>query len=305
MANSTLLQLVQRSFQSMGVVAYGLPSTVVSNTNLDVVQTLALVNIEADMIAREFDWQALRIQYNFTAEYYSYTGDTTNGYVTVTGMSSITGLDSTFMLTGTGVPQDTFVVTATGTRIEMNREATATGNDTALTLSKVLFSFPTGYDRVVDRTQWDKSKHWELLGPQTPQQAEWLRSGFIATGPRVRFWDMGGFFQIWPPLGVEENLSYEYYSKYWVYATGGTTTTKQYFTVDTDTCIFPDALMHALIRLKYFEVKGFDTTSFEKAYLKQLDLAKSGDHGNASLSMCPTPSDVLINFNNIPDSGYG
>ena len=45
MANSTLLSLFQTTMQGMGVVSYGNPATVISNTNQDVVQTLALVNI--------------------------------------------------------------------------------------------------------------------------------------------------------------------------------------------------------------------------------------------------------------------
>ena len=304
MANSSLLTLFQHALQGMGVQSYGQPTTIVGNTNQDITQMLALINMEADSQAREHEWQAQRIQYNFSAATYSYTGTTTTDSANVTGMSSITGLGTTFMLTGTGVPQDTFVTEATGTTVTMNRAATASGTGT-FTFSQVLFSFPTGYDRPVDRTQWDKSKHWEMLGPETPQQMEWLRSGYISTGPRIRFIDMGGYFMIWPPLGSAESLSYEYQSKYWIVATGATTPTKQYFTVDTDTCIFPDALMHALIRLKYFEIKGFDTTALYRDYIKQLDLAKSYDAGNRTLSMAPRLADVLIGWENIPDSNYG
>ena len=52
MANSTLLSLMQTTLQAMGVVGYGLPATVVANTNQDVVQVLALVNAEAGAVAR-------------------------------------------------------------------------------------------------------------------------------------------------------------------------------------------------------------------------------------------------------------
>src|SRR6185436_10639097 len=260
----------------MGVVTYGLPATVVANTNQDVVQLLALVNSAGRALSREYDWQWLQTQYNFTASTYSYTGTTTSGSTSITGMSSIVGLDATFMLTGVGIPQDCFVVTASGATVTMNREATASGS-TTLSFSKVLFSPATDFDRLIDRTQWDKSKHWEMLGPSTPQQQEWLRSGYISTGPRIRYWMKGGFFQIWPPLGSEESLSYEYVSKYWILDTGGSVTTKQAFSADTDTCIFPDPLMEALIWLKYFELKGFDTTAMRLEYEQQRDIAKAND----------------------------
>ena len=306
MANSRLLHLVSRSMQAMGVAPFAQPASVIGNTNQDVVQTLALINIEGDAIARGFDWEAMRVQHNFAATFYEYTGDVAVGSANLTNMSSITNLDDTFMVTGEGVPQDTFITgTPAGAVVAMNREGTVAGTTVALTFSKVRFAFPTGFDRSIDRTQWDKSKHWEMLGPSTPQQSEWLRSGFIATGPRIRYWPMGGFFQIWPPLGTTEQLSYEYLSKYWVASTGTSVPTKQSFTVDTDTCIFPDALMYAMIRLKYFEVKAFDTTALFREYQAQLDLAKSGDHGSLTLTMDPQLSDILISWDNIPDSGYG
>ena len=306
MANSTLLSLMQTTMQGMGVATYGNPSTVIANTNQDVVQTLALLNMAGDDIAREHNWQASTIQYSFTATFYQYTGTTTSGSTAITGMSSIANLDATFMVVGTGIDQDTFVTTAVGSTVNLNRAATASGS-TTLTFSKVLFPFPSDFDRPVDRTHWDKSKHWEMLGPETAQQWEWLKSGWIATGPRIRFRPLGGYFAIWPPLGTTESLSYEYVSKFWVLATSPSTPapTKQAFTVDTDTCIFPDAMMRALIRLKYFEAKGFDTTALYRDFLSQRDLAMANEAGSPTLSMNPKPGSTLISWDNIPDAGYG
>lgn len=310
MANGTILSLVQNAMQGMGVAAYGQPATVIANTNLDVVQTLALVNAEGDALAHERDWQAQQIQYIFSAPYYSYTGDVTDGSTSITGMSSVSGLTTNptyFQVTGTGIPQDCFITAASGTTVTLAQEATATGTGVTLTFSQILFAPPSDFDRQIDRTHWDKSKHWEMLGPSTPQQREWLRSGYISTGPRIRYSYMGGYFMIWPPLGSTESLSFEYVSKYWVSATSPTslTPTKQSFTVDTDTCIFPDALMRALIKLKYFEAKGFDTTAYYRDYMMQRDLAKANDAGSQTLSMNPRPASVLIGWENIPDSQFG
>ncbi len=310
MANSTLLSLVQTSLQGMGVAAYGQPATVIANTNQDIVQVLALINAEGDALAHEKDWQAQQIQYLFTATTYTYTGTTVSGSTSVTSMSSIAGISTNptyFQVTGVGIPQDCFVTAAAATTVTLNQAATASGTAVSLTFSQILFPPPSDFDRQIDRTQWDKSKHWEMLGPNTPQQREWLRSGYISTGPRIRYSFMGGYFMIWPPLGSTESLSYEYASKFWVLATSPTTLTptKQAFSVDTDTCIFPDALMRALIKLKYFEIKGFDTTAFYRDYVAQRDLAKANDAGSPTLNIAPRASDVLIGWENIPDSNYG
>lgn len=311
MANGTILSLVQNSLQGMGVAAFGQPTTVIANTNQDIVQVLALVNAEADALAHEKDWQAQQKQHIFSTPTYSYTGTTTDASATVTGMSSVTGLTTNptyFQVTGVGIPQDTFITAADAgaLTVTLAQAATASGTNT-LTFSQILFVPPSDFDRQIDRTHWDKSKHWEMLGPSTPQQREWLRSGYISTGPRVRYSYMGGYFMIWPALGTDESLSYEYVSKFWVLATSPTTLapTKQAFTVDTDTCIFPDALMRAMIKLKYFEVKGFDTTAYYRDYMMQRDLAKANDGGSQTLAMNPRPASILIGWENIPDSSYG
>ena len=69
MANSTILALVQNTLQGMGVQGYGQPSTLVGNTNQDIVQVLALVNAEGDALAHERDWQAQQVQYIFSTPF--------------------------------------------------------------------------------------------------------------------------------------------------------------------------------------------------------------------------------------------
>ena len=310
MANSTLLSLMQTTLQGMGVQGYGLPASVVGNTNQDIVQMLALVNAEGDALAHERDWQQQTKQYIFQTTFYEYTGDVTSGSTSVTNMSSVSGLTTNptyFQVTGEGIPQDCFITAASGTTVTLAQEATATGTGVALTFSQILFPPPDDFDRQIDRTHWDKSKHWEMLGPSTPQQREWLRSGYISTGPRVRYSYMGGYFMIWPPLGTEESLSYEYVSKYWVLATSPTTLapTKQAFTVDTDTCIFPDHAMRALIKYSYYAAKGFDVTKVKEDWERQRDIAKANDGGSQTLSMNPLPASILIGIENVQDSGYG
>lgn len=310
MANGTILSLVQNTLQGMGVANYGNPTTLVGNTNQDIVQVLALINAEGDALAHEKDWTAQQIQHIFTAPYYTYTGNVTDNSTSVTGMSSIAGISTNptyFQVTGTGIPQDCFVTAASGTTVTLAQEAETTGTAVSLTFSQVLFVPPSDFDRQIDRTHWNKSDKWEMLGPSTPQQREWLRSGYISTGPRIRYSYIGGYFMIWPPLGSTETLSYEYVTKYWVNATAPTslTPTKQAFTVDTDTCIFPDVLMRALIKYKYFAVKGFDVTDYKAQYEQQRDIAKANDGGSQTLSMNPRPASVLLGWENLPDSGYG
>src|SRR3990167_10483706 len=221
MANATLLTLVGNAAGEMGLAV---PTTVIGNTSQDVIQWLYLVNAVGKQLVREYDWQQIDKEYRFTTVYYTYTATVTSGSTTISVLSSTTGLTTNptyFMVTGTGIPQDTYLVSvdAGASTAVLSQEATKTGTAVALTFSQTLYALPSAFDRIVNRTQWDKSKHWEMLGPETAQQWQWLKSGFIATGPRVRYRLLANFFQIWPPPTTEENLRFDYVSKNWVLAT--------------------------------------------------------------------------------------
>lgn len=240
----------------------------------------------------------------------SWTATSTAETWTLAGDAEIVGLSNAYQISGDGIRNATFVATtpdATGSTLALTQAATGDYTASTYTAAQVRYEMPADYDRQIDRTHWDKTQHWEMMGPETAQQWEWLLSGYISTGPRVRYRIFGGFFQIWPMVGADETLGFEYVSTSWVSVTGAGAIdpTKSAFTVDTDTCIFPDRLMVAGIKLRYFEIKGFDTTAFYRDYMMQLDIAKAADAGSPTLSMAPRPTSVLIGFENIPDANYG
>lgn len=302
MSTTTALQLVQ---QAMGEMGLAVPTAVFSSTNTDIIQIRNLLNACGYEIQRKHEWQALTTEYRFTTVFYTYTGDVTNGSTSVINMSSTTGLTtnpSYFTVVGTGVQQDTYLTAAGGGTVTLSLAATGTKTSSSLTFTQTKYSMPSDFDRLIDRTDWDKSQHWEMLGPETGQQWQWLKSGFISTGPRIRFRPLGNLFQIWPAIGAAHVLGFEYVSKNWASTTGGTAQSSM--TADTDTCQFPDRLMVLALKSKYYEVKGFPNV-FKEDYLAELDLAKSFDAGNPTLSMNPRINTVLIGWENIPDAGYG
>lgn len=295
-----MLQLVQQATAEMGLPV---PALVAGNQTQDVVQELALLNAAGRQLMREYGWQAVNKAYTFTVQFTTITGNTVSGSSTLTNASSIVGIDGTYQISGPGINQATYITGAgTGATLPLSQPATSSNTGGNYTLTKVKYSMPSDYDRQIDSTHWDKSKHWVMLGPETAQQWEWLISGYISTGPRVRYRIFGNYFQIWPCIGTADVLGFEYISNAWVYAADGTPKTS--FTVDTDTCIFPDALMVLALQNKYFQVKGLGPT-YENDYAMQLSIAKGADSGSATLSFAPVPSNVLITWNNLPDSNYG
>ena len=298
---STMLQLVQQVTNELGLPT---PSTVAGNPNQDVVQILALMNATGYELLRRADWRELTKQHTFYTEATSTVGTWTTTSTTITGIPSTAGIDTTYQVMGQGIPNATYVTSVpNATSVTINYKPTEAGVGASLNFQKVKYGLPADYVSSVNRTHWDKSKRWEMLGPESPQQWEWLLSGYISTGPRIRWRLLGKYFQIWPGVNAGELLGFEYRSAAW--AIGADGTAKNSFTADDDTCIYPDRLMVLSTKLKYFEAKGFDTTAIYRDYLMELETAMAQDTGGANLSFAPRPGTVLIGYDNIPDSGYG
>jgi hypothetical protein len=60
-----------------------------------------------------------------------------------------------------------------------------------------------------------------------------------------------------------------------------------------------------MTKLKYFEAKGFDTTAMYRNFLTELETDIAQNTSAANLSFAPKPGNILIGYDNIPDSGYG
>ncbi len=295
----TLLQLVQAATGEMGIPT---PTIVVGVNNTDTVQLLRLLNGLGRRLQREYLWQALCSAYRFNTEFLVATGTTTSGSAIVTGLSDTTGLDSTYAAIGTGMNQDTYVLTNdSASQVTLNQPATASGT-VELTFCKTKYAMPSDYDRVQDDTQWDKTQHWRLIGPVTAQIWAWLQSGYISTGPRINFRQLGGQLQIWPALSTSHYLGLEYISNAW--ARSATGTPQSSLVADTDTCIYPDDLMITGLKVAYQKAKGLGD-DYVDDYNAALSIAFGNDGGSAMLSMNPGQLNTLINWNNIPDSGYG
>ena len=296
-----MLQLVQQITAELNLPV---PSYVIGNQSQDVQQILALLNRAGYDLVKEHDWQALELEYRFYTTAITTTCDTTNGTQQLTNVATTAGLDNTYSIVGTSIPQDTYVDSVIDANtVATTQQSSATSVGGTVTFSKTIYSLPPDYETITDNTHWDKTKHWQMLGPCDAQQWQWLKSGYISTGPRVRWRILGGEFQIWPPYNTQEYLGFEYRSKGFVRSASGQVLNS--FQNDTDTTVLDDTVMVLATKLKYFQIKSFDTTSLSQDYNRYLSIAKANDKGSATLSFAPQPSAVLIGWANIPDTGYG
>jgi hypothetical protein len=296
-----MLQLVQQVTAELNLAV---PSAVAGNPSQDVQQVLALMNGQGYDLIKEYDWQALQVQYRFYTQAINCNATSVEGSATLVVDAGIdlTGVDSQWQITGFNINQDTYVVSVAGQNILMSQIASGTGNG-AIVLAQTAYDLPFDFESITDRTQWDKTKHWEALGPEDAQQWQWLKSGYISTGPRIRWRILDNQYQVWPPMNTQEYLGWEYKSRGWV--RGSDSAVKTSFTADSDTTVLDDRIVVLGTKLKYWAIKGFDTTALMQEYQRYLSVAKANDKGAPNLSFAPYPSKVLIGYANIPDTNYG
>jgi len=294
-----MLQMVQQVTAELNLTV---PTYVAGNPSQDTQQILALMNGAGYDLLKEYDWQMLEKEYRFYTNFVNATATSVQGSYTLTGVSNTTGLTTQYSITGYNVAQDTYVTNVEGNVVTMSQEASLSGTNSVL-FAQTEYNLPFDFETITDRTHWDKTKHWEMLGPEDAQQWQWLKSGYISTGPRVRWRILGGLFQIWPPMNTQEYLGFEYRSNAWAQSASGSP--QQSLVLDSDTALFDTRVLVLYTKLKYFQVKGFDTTALLQDFQRYLSIAKANDKGAPNLSFAPNPSKVLIGWANIPDTGYG
>ena len=301
--SQTMLTMVQQTAAELNLAV---PTYVIGNQSQDVQQILALMNGAGYDLLKEYDWQALQVQYRFYTQSLTANATTVNGSTTLTfeAGTDLSNVTSQWQLSGYNIPQDTYVVSANNTTkvVVMSQFATGSGVESVV-CAQTAYDLPDDFETITNRTMWDKSKHWEMLGAEDAQQWQWLKSGYISTGPRVRWRILDNQFCIWPIMNTQEYLGWEYRSKGWARAADGTV--KNSFTADSDTIVLDDRILVLLTKMKYWGIKGFDTTVVAQDYQRYLSVAKANDKGAPNLSFSPQASRVLIGYANIPDTGYG
>lgn len=300
----TLLEIVQTVFTELGLIS---PSVAAASTDLQVKQVVALVNREGQSLYRDYDWTCLQKEFIINAEEaVDMAGDVTENSDIVTGLSDTSDFSDAWAVSGEGQPQAqriAEVLSSTSVRLEMLSTATETG--TTLTFSKDTYDLPDDFDRYSGQTWWDRTNHWRLIGPDSPQMDQYLRSGIFATGPRVRWRQIGHLptvLRVWPPPTSETTPDawvWEYISNAWVKKVDGTYANKM--TADTDEPILDPQVMILGAKWRFWQIKGFDYGAMQTEYVDYCRQLQGRDGGSPDLFLNRRTGPFLIGTQNIQD----
>lgn len=304
---TTALQIVQAVVDELGLPGV---TFITENTNTTVRQIVALMNRSGDELYQAHQWtQGQQLHVVNIGEPVTTTGDVTAGSDIITNVADTTGVEAQyFAITGNQLVTSTRVVEvvdATTLRVDQPATETLVGAD--LVIARDTFDRPEDFGWFLDRTMWDRTNRWELIGPISPQVDEYNRSGVVTTGPRRRWRQVGipdTCWRLWPPPTAPGSwpatLVFEYEWNTWARTAAGVPITRM--TLDTDVPLIDAQGLILATKWRLWQAKGFDYGAMQAEYLDYVQRLSARDGGAADLSLAkPYQSPVLITPASVPD----
>lgn len=305
----TLLEIVQTTCNELGLNA---PDTVVGNTDLQVKQLLALLNRDGNELYRSHDWTCLQGEHIINVEVpIITTGNVVSGSQVISGIPSTAGIEAgAYAVSGSGIPAAQRVISVdSATQVTCEMQNTGTYSGSALTFARDTYTIPSDFDRYISHTWWDRTNHWMLVGPQSPQFDQWQRSGIVTTGPRRRWRQIGvspTVYRLWPVPSSQDTqaaLVFEYINNGWVEHEDSETFGNS-FTSDTDLPLISDQALILGAKWRLWQIKGFSYAALQQEYIDFVNREKARDGGMPDLNMNSGRRGYLLTTANVQDGFY-
>ena len=308
----TLLQMINQAQAELGLPQ---SATIVGNTDPTTIQMYALANRVLDELRRMNRWTVQQFEFDLVVQPPVITTGTilANALNTVISIPSTAGITANnFAISANGVPAAARVIEVPdSTTVVMSMEATGAVTNSPIQFGQDTFAMPSGFDWFNNRTMWDRTNRWELLGPDSPQMDQWHRSGIVAIGPRRHFRKLGPYadqFRIWPaPFEIANPLQlvFEYLSIDAVAVNGSNTSFAQYFMNDDDQPLLDDQAITMGIKWMFWEVKGFGSyVTLQNRWVDYVERLIARDGAAPTLALVKRARSILINSYQVQDGQF-
>lgn len=306
-----ILQIIQTVALELGLTA---PTVGFGSTDMTAQQLLALSNRECNELTRSTGWTNIATEHVVNLESpFSATATYAEGSEFLTNVSNTTGVEAySWIVTGEGMPlaqRVVEVIDATTIRLEMLATATPSTFPFAdISFAKDTYALPSDFDRFTTATFWDRTNHWQLIGPTSPQYDQYFRSGIVATGPRLHWREIGNGaaqWRIWPPptsASTPDALVFEYLSNGWVRKIDGTYA--DVMTADTDVPILNQQAIILGVKWRMWQIKGFDWKPLQAEYVDFVNRLIANNGGMADLSLNKRAGTWLLSAAQVQDGNY-
>src|SRR5215475_6606566 len=311
----TILQIVNAAQDELGLTR---STSLVGNTSdLAATQFLALLNTAGEELRdyAEDGWRNMAVEFNLVVNTpITVTGNTAQNSPVISSITpNTTGIVAgTFMVSGGSIPTAARVLSNdSSSQVTMTMEASAASTQESLVFAQDTYSLPSDYKTTTNRSWWDRTNRWELLGPDSPQMDQWHRSGIVVTGPRRHFRGIGRSvptqLRLWPQPSEIVNplqIAFEYQSTDWIMINGVSTSTSAAITSDTDTSFLDDRALIMWLKWKRQQAKGFAYDVLRNDAIDFTDTLIARDGAAPTLNMVKRVHPIFISPSNVQDGFY-
>lgn len=306
----TLLSICTQAANDLGL---SVPTSIIGNPDQTASRLLAQAQKAGESLARkpQGGWVSMIREFDFTtAAVASQAGTIANvgGVAVISGLASTAGIMAPYWYGfGTGVPKNAIVTTVTVSTVTLNQPPTQTGAGTFL-FGQSDYALPPDFQRPVDGTMWDRSRYWQMRGPQSPQQWQVYKSSVIGQASvqrRFRFRQEGGQlrFSVDPvPTDNGSALVLEYVSNAW--CESNVAVPQTVWEADTDIGILDEYLLTLGVAWRMLRRLGLSYSEELDEYESQVRKAMSVDGGSAILSIVPQSYSFLLSPTNIQEASF-
>lgn len=169
------------------------------------------------------------------------------------------------------------------------------------------YDLPVDWNVPLNGTAWDRSGRWPLLGPKTPVEWQYLKSGFGVAAPQYRWRLFNRQFNLFPAPIAGLTIVEEYLSSNWVLGLNGSVANigKPRLTADTDYILLDERMFIEGAKLAFLEAKGLDSSKAFRNFSDMLEAAWANSNAAPVLSLSGMAASLFITEWNAPDTGYG
>ena len=184
----------------------------------------------------------------------------------------------------------------------LRKEATIT-----TTLNEDEYALPNDYLYMLNQTMWDRTNDNPVYGPLSPQEWSEMYGRETTTDTLfLHFRIKGNTLCLFPDtIAAGLDIRYEYISRNWVLQSGTSDTYTDKCTTGGDTPQFNRTLLGRMLKVKFLEAKGFDTTKAQADLNQAFELITA--HSKSAPILCAgrRRGKGYLGYRNVPDTGYG
>lgn len=170
--------------------------------------------------------------------------------------------------------------------------------------STASYALPSGFARMKDQTEWNRTTSNPLGPPLNSQQWQEAKARTAVGVSSVPFRTFGNLLHLYPTPTAVEAIYYEFISNFWVVPTGQTAPTTTTPTAITDTLWFDESLLVFGLKLAFLRAKSRDTSHAQEEFNQAWSAAAGGDGAAMAISLTGR-GQRFPQMGRPPDTGWG